>query len=156
MPALTRATVRTAIKARLEAWSYFATRTVKAHLDNMAEADRREMEAQIRARGVVLAVTPILQSHIPGGDSGSTRTLVAEEVRLAVMVRTNTTRNADADAAQVDVDTAPAEVMRALLDQGGTAALRGIRPAPDLTALQPDDEGILTTAVFLIATLAHE
>lgn len=131
----------------------FAARSVVCILDDGTAANTQAMEEQIRAKGMVLVITPILGSSLR--DPAKGRSL--ERATVSVHVRVNPSVNTLSSGAQIEPEDAVDAVISTLLALGQPdAALDGLEPGDGerLTELVPEDSGLLTTAVYASARLS--
>lgn len=154
MSAITASAVRPAVKAALEAAVPFTTKNVKAiSFEGDMEANE-EMEGQLKAKGLVLGLSPLLASR----NQSRASTRLQERAVFSVNVRTNPTINDDAarGGSLIAHDDAGDAVLRVLLALGSKdGALPDLEPGNEglVRQLFVNDAGLRTTAIYFSVPL---
>lgn len=128
------------VKALLESAHYL--REVPVVHDIGSIESTREMELALRTKGVVLAVSPILE-QVASGDG---RIGYQTSARFAIYVRTNRSRNDE--MLQLDPDLAVEAVQYALLGAGSSVQNLPFTPGEPAVDLDVNDAPNLTHRLF--------
>lgn len=142
---LTLSTVQTTLASAIAVSPYFLNApTVTVIVDDGYK--EREVEAELRTKGFVVVVPPILR--VAFKDQGISKTFTGE-AELFVRVLCNTRVNASTGAAQRNINEAVKQTINAVLAWTPTAGDRRFLIAdPDSVALSVVEEGLLAYDIF--------
>jgi hypothetical protein len=129
-----------AVRTLLQASPYLQGVEVVPDLGSIEST--RQMEVALRTKGIVIAVSPVLEQIATGDGRAGYQT----SARFAVHVRTNPNRNAQ--MLQVDPDIAVEAVQHALLGAGSGLAHLPFTPAEPAVVLDTTDAPNLTHTLF--------